>query len=736
MPQSDRAHSARDQRGCQEFCARGCFSSLADEPFAEDDGEFGLGLEPFARRSFPFFSPLFKTKYSSFSRIVIWEVPSHANGATELGVQSVRGLGCWANPAPVTLAQRPPLDYVSLWTIQRTYLASNAESEMKLGLIIASHGRPDFLQKVVTTIMSQRRIPDVIVISAVVFEDIPQTINTIANVRRVFGSAGLTSQRNRGISCLIGTADVVIFIDDDFVVGEDYFLNLESIFELNDSIVGVTGEVVADGADSPGLTFKQGLELAEQYSKRAKAPHFIREIQGTYGCNMAFRTSSIGPLRFDERLSLYGWQEDLDFSGAMRANGRIVKTNRVWGVHLGTKRGKGSDIRLGYSQIINPAYIASKGNITIAVALRLTTRNFLANLIKSMRPESYVDRRGRLRGNLIGVFHLLRGRLTPEYILQLEKTDFHSSGSATNSKRTQPTLRSHMNLGLVIASHNRPTDLQQTLAIVMSQRRIPDYIVISAVHTTDIPQICQELANVRTIFGSAGLTCQRNRGISYLIDKTDLIAFIDDDFIVGEDYFHNMEKLFLDDDSIVGLNAEIVADGANSPGYTFKEGLRLAEEFCQRITAPVTREISGRYADGCNGIITCRTARLGSLRFDEQLPLYGWHEDLDFCVALRRFGRIVKTSQVWGIHLGIKRGKGSDLRLGYSQIVNPVYIVCKGNMSLGHAFRLTAGNFLANLVKSIRPENYVDRRVRLLGNLIGLFHLMTGRLNPEYILEI
>ena len=33
----------------QEFRARGRFSSLADEPFAEDDGELGLGLEPFAR---------------------------------------------------------------------------------------------------------------------------------------------------------------------------------------------------------------------------------------------------------------------------------------------------------------------------------------------------------------------------------------------------------------------------------------------------------------------------------------------------------------------------------------------------------------------------------------------------------------------------------------------------------------------------------------------------------------
>jgi hypothetical protein len=135
---------------------------------------------------------------------------------------------------------------------------------------------------------------------------------------------------------------------------------------------------------------------------------------------MAFRTASIGSLRFDERLPLYGWQEDLDFCGALRRSGRIVWTNLIWGVHLGTKRGKGSEVRLGYSQIINPAYIVSKGNMSVPYAFQLAARNFLANLAKSVRPESYVDRRGRLRGNLIGVFHLVTGRLTPEYILDLK----------------------------------------------------------------------------------------------------------------------------------------------------------------------------------------------------------------------------------------------------------------------------------------------------------------------------
>ena len=35
------------------LCAR-LISSLSDEPFAEDDGELGLGLEPLTRRPLPF----------------------------------------------------------------------------------------------------------------------------------------------------------------------------------------------------------------------------------------------------------------------------------------------------------------------------------------------------------------------------------------------------------------------------------------------------------------------------------------------------------------------------------------------------------------------------------------------------------------------------------------------------------------------------------------------------------
>ncbi len=268
--------------------------------------------------------------------------------------------------------------------------------------------------------MAQARIPDEIILSLVDPTDAPEASFVPLDLRIVFGTAGLTSQRNRGISCLINKADVIAFIDDDFIVGDDYFLNVETIFEQDDSIVGVTGEVIADGANSSGMTFEQGRRLIERYGRAQKPSGFTRDVLGTYGCNMAFRAARIGSLRFDERLVLYGWLEDLDFCGALSGSGRIVKTNLAWGVHLGSKGGKGSEIRLGYSQIVNPAYIVRKGNLPRAFALQLAARNFLANLAKSIRPESYVDRRGRLLGNLLGTFHLISGQATPEYVLKLK----------------------------------------------------------------------------------------------------------------------------------------------------------------------------------------------------------------------------------------------------------------------------------------------------------------------------
>ena len=138
-----------------------------------------------------------------------------------------------------------------------------------------------------------------------------------------------------------------------------------------------------------------------------------------YGCNMAFRRAAIGELRFDKRLVLYGWQEDTDFGARIAKRGRCVFSDALWGVHLGIKSGRRPGRQLGYSQMVNPRYLVAKGTMQPRKALHLAGRNFAANALRAFYPEPYVDRLGRLHGNLIGLRDIATGRWRPERAAEL-----------------------------------------------------------------------------------------------------------------------------------------------------------------------------------------------------------------------------------------------------------------------------------------------------------------------------
>ncbi|MBY0383504.1 MAG: glycosyltransferase [Xanthobacteraceae bacterium] len=292
---------------------------------------------------------------------------------------------------------------------------------MRLGLVIATHRRPEIIAPLLGMIGRQSVQPDYIVLSVVDDSDLPVSKDVGLSTIVLRGPAGSCVQRNRGIDFLHDRADVVVFLDDDFWMAPDYLETVQNVFSSNPDVVAVTGNVIADGATSEGFSIDEADAMLQQYrSNRKDAEHpKVVPVEDTYGCNMAFRERSIGDVRFDEKLPLYGWQEDVDFSAQLRARGRIVKVERAVGVHLGTKRGKTSGMRFGYSQVVNPIYIVFKGNMRFGRALVLITKNILANLAGSISPEPFIDRRGRLRGNLTGIRDLLLGRLDPSRILRL-----------------------------------------------------------------------------------------------------------------------------------------------------------------------------------------------------------------------------------------------------------------------------------------------------------------------------
>ena len=185
-------------------------------------------------------------------------------------------------------------------------------------------------------------------------------------------------------------------------------------------IVVTTGRVIADGIQGPGINLEAARELWARDEWAGDWPGVAPRWSG-YGCNMAVRLSAAREhdIRFDERLPLYAWYEDIDLTRRMAAHGRVVHVAAASGVHLGVKSGRTSGLRLGYSQVANPIYLSRKGSYPRDHAFRSVGRHLLANLVRSAWPEFHVDRRGRATGNILALLDLLRGRLAPERILDL-----------------------------------------------------------------------------------------------------------------------------------------------------------------------------------------------------------------------------------------------------------------------------------------------------------------------------
>ncbi len=288
---------------------------------------------------------------------------------------------------------------------------------LRLAVVVASLGRPELVAQMQQLIEDQTQRPDLLLFSTVSPADVPATFRESDRVRHVTGPKGLCAQRNTALDHLGDRYDLVVFYDDDFVPARCSLERIRTFFATHPEVVGATGNVIADGISGAGISLAEARRRLCEHEARGFHPNcIVTALDGLYGCNMAYRAGAIGRRRFDERLRLYAWQEDVDFAAGLLPRGRIVKRFAFAGVHQGVKHGRTPGVPLGYSQVVNPMYLARKGTMRKAFAARLVLRNLLANHLRWLKPEPWIDRRGRARGNWIGLADVARGRLTPERI--------------------------------------------------------------------------------------------------------------------------------------------------------------------------------------------------------------------------------------------------------------------------------------------------------------------------------
>lgn len=286
-------------------------------------------------------------------------------------------------------------------------------SDPRIAVVLASAGRPELLGEVIADLGRQTRQDFTLVLSVPNRDSLPRT--GIPEGALVVHDRGLAAQRNAGLGAVPDATHVFCF-DDDAVVRTDFLERAVEFFADHPDVVGLTGRVVLDGAAAE--------EIPRVVAERALAESAAAPMSGQwaptrelYGCNFAFRMDLVPGERFDGRLPLYSWLEDHDFARRLMRHGRLAKVADCVIVHRGVKSGgRMAHERLGYSQVMNPAYLHHVGSFPLGLAARETWPRVAKNAVRSLGGPEAKWRRERLRGNLRAAGDVLRRRFTPERI--------------------------------------------------------------------------------------------------------------------------------------------------------------------------------------------------------------------------------------------------------------------------------------------------------------------------------
>jgi len=317
------------------------------------------------------------------------------------------------------------------------------------------------------------------------------------------------------------------------------------------------------------------------------------------------------------------------------------------------------------------------------------------------------------------------------------------SGSSALSGGPQQALRSEVSellteakplrIAVGIATVGRPQILRETLSELKRQERPANHIIVSHCSEKDVVGLRLDTDGISYVCAPLGLTKQRNAIINAARDF-DILVFFDDDFFPCARYLEIIEKAFQTNVNYQVVTGTLLADGIKGQGIEPATARLIIQRDVGAPTPLSSREVYNGY--GCNMSVRLASVLERGVCFDENLPLYGWLEDVDFSRRVAHMGKIVRIDGARGVHLGIKIGRTTGVRLGYSQIANPIYMVRRGSLSLPRAFGQMMRNVFANLARTMFPEPNIDRAGRLRGNLRAVTDLFRRRCHPKRILDL
>ena len=214
---------------------------------------------------------------------------------------------------------------------------------------------------------------------------------------------------------------------------------------------------------------------------------------------------------------------------------------------------------------------------------------------------------------------------------------------------TKPRLVGHE---VVICTRNRPNELASALRAIARSTHTLDVLVVDSTDGPDA-RLAVEAAStrelgtwrVRYLHTTPGLTHQRNCGLDASTAR--IVHFIDDDADVHPSYFANIASVF---DS---YGNEVVGVGGLQSGVPVRRPRRwrllmqvealpgqLSRSAVNNMwTAPAAHPVEVDWLSGC--AMSFRREPASMVRFSDLLTGYSLGEDVDFCIRISEFGKLL-----------------------------------------------------------------------------------------------
>lgn len=313
----------------------------------------------------------------------------------------------------------------------------------------------------------------------------------------------------------------------------------------------------------------------------------------------------------------------------------------------------------------------------------------------------------------------------------------------------------------------RPTPLLQLLQSVQVQTIYPDEIlIIDGSTNNETERLLQEnlFRNLHYFMVSSeyrGLTKQRNYGIERVGNEMEIICFLDDDTVLGKNYFEQLLKTYDDYPEALGVGGYInneseckfvgeqyqpKIDEYYFDGWKRKDGSRFILRKRLGLDSDCPPGYSSLYSHGrsvgflppsgkiyeveqlMGGVSSFRKTIFKTMRFSTYFEGYGLYEDADFTLRVAKIGKLYVNTKAKLNHYHADSGRPNQYQYGKMVVRNGWYVwrIKNSKPSLNAKIKWHSITILLTLIRfsnTFTKKKKVAAFTESIGRIIGWWSL-------------